>query len=92
MDFQRASICGRPSEVRVTSIFQAYSNPFVKVRQEAHDIKALKKQMVWLQNDGLLGFLFKSIVNSWAFNGLLFVEDRLKSVLPPFFKLTVILL
>ena len=30
MGFQWASVCGRPSGVRVTSIFQAYSNPFVK--------------------------------------------------------------
>ena len=59
---KRASLCGRPSEVCVTAIIQAYSNSFVKARLEAHDIKALKKQMVWFQNDGLLGFLFKSIV------------------------------
>ena len=57
---------------------------------EARGIKALKKQMVWLQNDGRLGFLFKSIVQSLASNGLPFVEDRLKSVLVPFLKLTVI--
>ena len=42
--------------------FKLYSNPFVKARQEAHDIKTLRKPMVWLQNEGLLGFLFKSIV------------------------------
>ena len=28
----------------------------MKARPEARGIKALKKQMVWLQNDGLLGF------------------------------------
>ena len=38
MGFQRASPCGRPSEVRVTSIIQAYSNPFVKARQEERSI------------------------------------------------------
>ena len=38
MGFQRASLCGRPSEVRVTSIIQAYSNRFVKARQEARGI------------------------------------------------------
>ena len=64
----------------------------MKARPETRGIKALKKQMVWLQNDGLLGFLFKSIVQSLASNGILFVEDRLKSVLAPFFKLTVIFL
>ena len=37
MGFQ-ASLCGRPSEVRVTSIIQAYSNPLVKARQEARSI------------------------------------------------------
>ena len=29
--------------------------------------------MVWLENDGLLGFLLKSIVSLWASKGLLFV-------------------
>ena len=38
MGFQRASLCGRPSEVRVSVIFQAYSNPFVKARPEARGI------------------------------------------------------
>ena len=38
MGFQRASLCGRPAEVHVTSIFQAYCNPFVKARQEARGI------------------------------------------------------
>ena len=38
MGIQRACLCGRPSEVRVTSIFQAYSDPFVKARQEARGI------------------------------------------------------
>ena len=33
-----SSLCGRPSEVRVTSIIQASSNPFVKARQEARGI------------------------------------------------------
>ena len=40
--------------------------------EEARGIKALKKQMVWPKNDGLLGFLFKSNVLLWASNGLLF--------------------
>ena len=38
MGFQRSSVCGRPSEVRVSSIFQAYSNSFVKARPEARGI------------------------------------------------------
>ena len=38
MGFQRVSLCGRPSEVRVSSIFQGYSNPFVKARPEARGI------------------------------------------------------
>ena len=60
--FQRYSLCGRPFEARVAFIFQIYCNSFVKARLEARGIKALKKQMVWPENDGLLGFLFKSIV------------------------------
>ena len=92
MGFQQASLCGRPFEARIALDFQIYCNSFVKGRLEDRGIKALKKQMVWPQNGGLLGFLFKSFVQSWASNGLLFVEDRLKSVLAPFFKLTVILL
>ena len=66
MGFQRASLCGRPFEARVVLNFHLYSNSFVKARLEARlearDINTLKKQMVWPQNDGLLGFLFKSIV------------------------------
>ena len=62
MGFQQASLCGRPSEARVVLNFHLYSNSFVKARLEARDINTLKKQMVWPQNDGLLGFLFKSIV------------------------------
>ena len=54
--------CGRQFEARVVYIFQNYRNSFVKARLEARVIKALKKQMVWPQNDGLLGFLFKSFV------------------------------
>ena len=73
-------------------IFHLYSNSFVKARLEARDIKALKKQMVWLQNDGLLGFLFKSVVSRWAFNGLPFVEDHLKPVLFLFLTFTATLL
>ena len=38
MGFQRASLCGKQSEVRVGIIFLAYSNPFVKARQEARGI------------------------------------------------------
>ena len=38
MGFQRSAICGRPSEVRVSSIFQAYSDSFVKGRPEARGI------------------------------------------------------
>ena len=91
MGFQRASLCGRPFEVRVAFDFQIYCNSFVKGRPEARGIQALKKQMVWHQNDGLLGFLFKSIVYSWASNGLLFVEDHLKPVLRLFFKFTATL-
>ena len=63
MGFQRSSVCGRPSEVRVSSIFQAYSNSFVKARPEARGIETLTEiQMFYPKNDGLLGFLFKSIV------------------------------
>ena len=62
MGFQRSSLYGRPFEARVMFDFQIYSNSFVKGRPEARGIKALKKQMVWQQNDGFLGFLFKSIV------------------------------
>ena len=80
MGFQRAAICGGQFEARVAFIFQNYSNSFLKARLEARGIKAVKKQMVWLQNDGLLGFLFKSIVSHSASNGLLFVEDHLKPV------------
>ena len=54
MGFQRSSVCGRPSEVLVSSIFQAYSNSFVKARLEGRVIKSLKKQMVWPQNGVLL--------------------------------------
>ena len=38
MGFQRASLSGGPSEVRVSSIFQAYSKPFVRARPEARGI------------------------------------------------------
>ena len=62
LGFQRASLCGKPFESRVVSIFQIYCNSFVKARLEARGLKALKKQISWPQNDGLLGFLFKSIV------------------------------
>ena len=62
MGFQRASLCGRPFEARVAFDFQIYCNSFVKARLEVRGIKALKKQMVWPQNGGLLGFLFKSFV------------------------------
>ena len=62
LGFQRASLCGRPFEVRVVYIFQNYRDSFVKARLEARVIKALKKQMVWPQNDWLLGFLLKSFV------------------------------
>ena len=35
----------------------------MKARLEARDIKTLTEtHMVWPENDGLLGFLFKSIV------------------------------
>ena len=64
----------------------------MKARPEARGIKAKIKQMVWPENDALLGFLFKSIVYSWASNGLLFVEDHLKPVLRLFFKFTATLL
>ena len=65
----------------VLLFFHVYCNSFVKARPEpVSGIKALKKQMVWPQNDGLLGFLFKSIVSLWASSGLLFVEDHLKPV------------
>ena len=60
----------------------------MKAGLEARVIKALKKQMVWPQNDGLLGFVFKSFVQSRASNGLLFVEDHLKPVLRLIFKFT----
>ena len=53
---------GRPYEARVAFIFQIYCNSLVKARLEARGIKVLKKQMFWRKNDGLLGFLFKSIV------------------------------
>ena len=46
--------------------FQIYCNSFVKARPEARDIKALKRQIAWPPNDGLLGFLFKPIVLHWA--------------------------
>ena len=92
MGFQRASLCGRPFEVCVVFIFHVYSNSFVKARPEARGIKAMKKQMVWPQNDGLLGFLFKSVVSLWASYGLLFVEDHLKPVLLLVFTFTAILL
>ena len=62
MVFQRASLCGRPLEARVVLNFHLYSNSFVKAGLEARDIKTVKRQMVWPQNDGLVGFLFKSIV------------------------------
>ena len=62
MGFQWASLCGRPFEACVAFIFQNYNNSFVKARVEARGIKALRKQIVWPQNDGLLGSLFKSIV------------------------------
>ena len=64
----------------------------MKARPEARDIKALKKQIAWPPNDGLLGFLFKSIVSHYASNGLLFVEDHLKPVLRLLFKFTATLL
>ena len=64
----------------------------MKARLEARGIKALKKQTVWPKNDGLLGFLFKSIVSHWASNGLLFVEDHLKPVLCIFFTFSATLL
>ena len=92
MGFQRASLCGRPFEAHVAFIFHVYCNSFVKTRLEARGIKALKKQIAWPPNDGLLGFLFKSIVSHWASNGLLFVEDHLKPVLRLFFKFTATLL
>ena len=92
MGFQRASLCGRQFEARVAFIFQNYSNSFVKALLEARGIKAVKKQMVWPQNEGLLGFLFRSIVSLWASNGLLFVEDHLKPVLHLSFKITATLL
>ena len=88
MGFQWASLCGRQFEARVAFIFQNYSNSFVKAHLQARGIKALKKQVVWLENDGLLGFLFKPIVLSWASSGLLFVEDHLKPVLRLSFKIT----
>ena len=72
--------------------FYRYSNSFLKARPEARGVKALKKQMVWPQNDGLLGFLFKSIVSLWASNGLLFVEGHLKSALFSFFTFTTTVL
>ena len=92
MGFQRASLCGRQFEARGAFIFQNYSNSFVKALLEARGIKAVKKQMVWPQNEGLLGFLFRSIVSLWASKGLLFVEDHLKPVLHSFFTFTATLL
>ena len=62
MGFQRASLCGRPFEARVAFVFQNNNNSFVKARLEARGLKALKKQIAWPQNKGLLGFLFKSVV------------------------------
>ena len=62
MGFQWASLCGRPFEAPIAYIFQIYCNSFVKARLEARGNKALEKQVVWPENDGLLGFLFKSIV------------------------------
>ena len=76
MGFQWASLCARQFEALVAFIFQNYRNSFVKSRLDALGIKALKKQMVWPQNDWLLGLLYKSIVQPWASNGLLLVEDR----------------
>ena len=73
MGFQQVSLCGRPFEARVAFIFHVYCNSFVKAHPEARGIKALKKEIAWPQNDGLLGFLFKSIVSHWASNGLFFV-------------------
>ena len=92
LGFQRASLCGRPFEARVVFIIQNYSNSFVKAHVEARGIKALKKQKAWPQNDELLGFLFKSFVESWASNVLLFVEDHLEPVLCLFFNHTATLL
>ena len=92
MGFQRASFCGRLFEARVAFIFHVYCNSFVKARLEARGIKAQKKQIAWPQNDGFLGFLFKSIVLSWASNGLLFVENHLKPLLRLSFKITATLL
>ena len=92
MGFQRASLCGRPFENRVVFIFHLYCNSFVKASPEARDIKALKKQIGWPQNAGLLGFLFKPIVSHWPSNGLLFVEDHLKPVLCLVFKIAATLL
>ena len=62
MGFQLASLCGRPFEARVAFSFHVYCNSFVKARPEARGIEALKKQIALPQNDGLLGFLLKSIV------------------------------
>ena len=83
-----ASLCGRPFEARVAFIFHVYCNSFVKAHPEARGIKALKKEIAWPQNDGLLGFLFKAIVSHWASNGLLFLEDHLKPMLHLFFTFT----
>ena len=41
LGFQWASPCGRPSEVSVSSIFQAYSNPFVKDGPEASPARGI---------------------------------------------------
>ena len=92
MGFQWASLCERPFEARVAFIFQNYSNSLGKARLEARGIKALKKQVVWRENYGFLGFLFKSIVLSWASSRLLFVEDYLKPVFRLSFKITATLL
>ena len=62
MGFQRASLCGRPFEARVVYIFHVYCNSFVKAHPLARGLKALKKQIAWPQNEGFLGFLFKSVV------------------------------
>ena len=64
----------------------------MKARLEARGIKAQKKTNGLAENDGLLGFLFKSIVSLWASNEFLFVEDHLKPVLFLFFTFTATLL
>ena len=68
MGFKWASLCGRPFEARVAFDDQIYCNSFVKGRPEAPCIKALKKQMVWPQNDELLAFLFL-LFNHWLPTG-----------------------